>query len=160
MFSLSIAATYQIPGDLLREVAKKEKTFNRNPSSHSHRFELAMSYAYTGQIEKGWETLKKLPENYADTVVSNYAKAITQEPTEWKHHFKIAFGYYFKKDRNQAIQSFEQVLKIDPKNVWAMGFISLIKGEQGEVDEAIRLCKQALAIEPHATAIHFLLGEG
>ena len=52
-----------------------------------------------------------------------------------------------------------QILLIDPKHIWAMGFIALLEGEAGRNDEAIRWCKQALAIEKNATAIHFLLAE-
>ncbi|MBT3260996.1 tetratricopeptide repeat protein [bacterium] len=40
-----------------------------------------------------------------------------------------------------------------------MGFSALVKGENGQVDGAIDLCKKALKIEPNATAIHFLLGQ-
>ena len=158
-FNNSIYAIYKIPKDLQKEVAQNKALFDSNPNSKDARFNLAMSYAYTGQIQSGWDTLKKLPKSYANTVLDTYTPLEKQDPTNWKYPFKLAFGYYFEKDKQNAISSFKRVLDIDPNNVWAMGFIALIKGEQKKYDEAISLCKKALSIEPDATAIHFLLAE-
>ena len=153
---------YIPPTELLQEVKENKAAFNTTQNA-STVFELAMSYAYTGQIEKGWNMLKQIPDydnNFAPKVLKKYGDLIKKEPNNWKHHFKIAFGYYFEKDKNAALDSFHDVLKIDPKHIWAMGFIALIEGELKNTDAAINYCKKALKIEKNATAIHFLLAEG
>ena len=86
-------------------------------------------------------------------------KKIEQNPNNWKNHFKIAFGYYFKKNKLQSIKSFEEVIKIEPNQVWAMGFIALIKGEIGDLEEAYKITKNAIKIQPDGAGLHFLLAE-
>ncbi|NBV41487.1 hypothetical protein EBR96_01795 [bacterium] len=160
------AKVYQIPSELLQEVKANKQAALANPSADTY-FELAMSYAYTGQIEKGWNTLKKIPDykkNYETTfapgVVEKYEALAKQEPTNWKHPFKAAFGYYFQGKKDEAIRSFRRVLEISPNHVWALGFIALIHGERGEVEKGIEIAKQAIRIEPNAAALHALLMAG
>ena len=153
---------YIPPTSILNEIKtyKEAYTITQNATTI---FDLAMSYAYSGQIEKGWNMLKKIPDydsNYAPKVLKKYSQLINKDPNNWKYHFKIAFGHYFHKDKENAIKSFHDVLNIDPNHIWAMGFIALIEGERNNTDTAIKYCKKALKIEKNATAIHFLLAEG
>ena len=154
------AKPYQISEPLKAELRQNYQRLQAYPDSNEAKFELAMSYAYTGQIKKGWDILKSLDPAYSKVVITKYQALIDKNPNEWKYHFKIAFGYFFDKEKTRAIESFRKVLTIKPDQVWAYGFIALIKGEMGQVDEAIRICKQALKMEPKATAIRFLLAEG
>ena len=155
-----MAEIYIIPEPLLKEVEKKYAIFEAHPTSNEALFNLAMAYAYTGQIRKGWATLKKVDPNYADTVINTYLPLTKSEPKEWRHYFKLAFGHYFKDEKEKCVTLFETALVYDPENVWVMAFIALVKGDMGYVDETIEICKKALKIEPNATAIHFLLGVG
>ena len=84
---------------------------------------------------------------------------LSKKPNNWKAHFRLAFAYYFKKDKQKAIDSFEKVIKIKPNHVWSMGLIALILGEQKKYDDCIKWCKRALRINDDATAVHFLLGK-
>lgn len=160
----SISANSKIyipPQELLEEVKVNKIEFDASPNATT-AFNLAMSYAYTGQIEKGWSMLSLIPDydsNYAPKVINTYTPLIEKDPKNWKYHFKIAFGYYFKEDKKKSIESFKKVLVIDPNHIWAMGFIALLKGELDDVDSALEYCKRALKIEPNATAIHFLIAE-
>lgn len=153
------AKIYQIPKPLWEETKAKYKLYKATPTSNETRFELAMCYGYTGQIIKGWDMLKTVSPNYAPVVVEKYEALATQNPKEWKYRFKLAFGYYFLDRKDDAIAEFKQVLQIDPKHIWAMGFIALLEGEQNHVNETIYWCDKALKIEPNATAVHFLLAE-
>ncbi|MBT6121381.1 hypothetical protein HOH45_07965 [bacterium] len=154
-----MSETYRIPTDLQEDVGIFEKQYEVNPTDNT-RFDLAMAYAYTGQIIKGWKLLKKVSPEYAEVVVDMQSKLVKQEPEDWKHHFKLAFGQFFKGDKEIAQKSFLKVLELDPKNVWAMGYYALLEGEKGENSSAITWCKKALEIEPNATGIHFLKAEG
>jgi tetratricopeptide (TPR) repeat protein len=157
------AKTYQIPAELVTEVKQNEQVYKQSPRSADAIFDLAMSYAYTGQIEKGWELLKSIPKydaNYAPKVIQKYEPLTKSYPAEWRYHFKLAFGYHFAGNKDAAVRSFEKVLEIDPKHIWAMGFLGLVEGERGNTDKGMEWSKKALAIEPNATAIHFLIAEG
>lgn len=158
----SFAATHRVPEALRAEQIELEKAFQANPNSAETRFELAMSYAYTGWIELGWEILRTIPKydkNYADTVVPKYTALIKKEPDNWKYHFKLGFGYYFQDDKDLALKSFEKVTELNPKNAWGFGFVALLKGEQKKYNEVIKICDHALKIEPNGTALHFLQAE-
>jgi tetratricopeptide (TPR) repeat protein len=157
--SIVEAKVYKIPKPLLQEARNLRQLVEAHPTSNKWQFELAMNYAYTGRIEKGWSALSSLPDSYADIVVTNYLKLSKEAPNEWRHSFKLAFGYYFKKQPKDAINSFKDVLKIDPNQVWAMGFIALILGKEGQNKQAVDWCQKALKIEKNAAAIHFLLAE-
>jgi len=158
--SFLYAKIYQIPDDLKKEVEENFTRYKQNPDFLDARFELAMSYGYTGQILKGWTMLKTFPPTYSVEVIKKYEPLTAAENTEWKSHFKLAFGYYFAEKKADAKEQFLKVLELDPGHVWAMGFIALIEGAEGHTDEGIAWCKKALAIEPNATAIHFLIAEG
>ncbi len=160
MSQFAFAGVYKAAPELQKDVFLYQKALKANPNSLAAQFDLAMAYAYTGQIRIGWSILKKIPPDYADDVIQKYEPLAAANPKEWRYPFKLAFGYYFKQNKERAIVEFQKVLAIDPKHVWAMGFISLIKGEMGDLDEAVSLAHKALAIEPDAAALHFLLGEG
>ena len=160
-FQLQAASVYVIPDAHIADIRQAKAAYEKKVDANT-LFELSMAYAYSGLIEKGWGMLKRIPEydkDYAPKVLAKYEPLTLQEPKEWRHHFKLAFAYYFKGDKKEAVNCFQTVLKLDPNNIWAMGFIALIYGEKERYDEAIALCKKALAIEPNAAAIHFLLGE-
>lgn len=157
------ARIYHIPEDLMNEVKANQAALQLAPNSADAHFELAMSYGYTGQIEKGWAELKGIPHydpQYAPKVIEKYGALTETSPKEWKNWFKLAFGYYFADQKDKALECFQKVLDIDPKHIWAMGFMGLLEGERGNTDKGIEWSKKALVIEPNATAIHFLLAEG
>ncbi|MEK9727338.1 MAG: tetratricopeptide repeat protein [Candidatus Margulisiibacteriota bacterium] len=134
---------------------------NESPNNPALRFELAMEYASSGWIELGWDQLKlvpKLSKDYQNVVFDKYLSVIEKKPLNWQAHFRLAFAYYFKNDKQKAIESFKTVLKIKPDHIWSMGLIALILGEQKKYNECIEWCKKALRINDDATAIHFLLG--
>lgn len=156
-----VFAVYKIPADYLADMRQAKTAYHMHKTADT-LFELAMTYAYSGVIEKGWGVLRRIPEHdvdYASKVLVKYGALAKEEPHEWRHFFKLAFGYYFQGNKEEAVVQFQTVLRLEPKQIWAMGFIALIKGEQGDYDAAIAWAKRALAIEPDASAIHFLLGE-
>ncbi len=52
------------------------------------------------------------------------------------------------------------MLILDPYNVWAHGYISLLYGEMGKIDEAMDYAKKGLKIDSNVAALHLLLSEG
>ena len=138
------------------------KKINLAPNNADLRFELAMEYAATGWIELGWDQLGLVPElqeNYETIAFKVNSEKIKQDPSNWKAHFRLAFAHYFMKDKDSAIESFKNVLKIKPDHEWSMGLIALILGEQKKYKDCIYWSKKGLKINNDATALHFLLGK-
>ena len=150
---------YYVSSEVLSEIKVNEERFERQPTDNEVMFDLAMSYAYSGQILSGWKILKKIPKSYSSIVIETYENKMKIDDLEWRYPFKCAFGYFFIGEKQHAIDLFFRVLELNPKQAWAYGFIALIYGEMDDVDNAVYYCKKGLEIEPNATAIHFLLGE-
>ncbi len=134
----------------------------REPKSAEAHFELAMNYAYTGWIEDGWAQLKivnELDAKYANTVVKKYKHKNRVEPKNWKHPFKLAFGYYFLGEKDNAIASFKKVIELEEHNAWARGLIGLILSEKGEYQSAYVWVRDAIKLEPNGASLHFLMAE-
>jgi len=89
-------------------------------------------------------------------------KALLLFPRElpWKLRFRLAFVYFANGKKQDAIREFENVLVIDPYNVWAYGYLALIYGEMGDIDKGIELTKKGLSIDKNVAALHLLLSEG
>ena len=156
------ATIYQIPKDLADECKVFQKAVVASPNNAAAHFNLAMNYAYTGRILEGWSSLKKVNEldpNYAKKVLAEYEPKAKAHPEDWKNPFKLAFGYYFLNRKDDAEAQFKSILKLYPNHVWAMGYIALLEGEKQHYDVTIDWCHKGLAIEPDATALHFLEGE-
>jgi len=160
--SLIHGAVYRISAENVTELTQLKSTYSTSPSAESC-FEYAMALAYNGQVEKGWGVLKKIPTHdpqYAGKVVEKYQGVIAQSPQNWKAHFKLAFGYYFMNKKDLTVMHMEKAASLDPKNPWPVGYLALVKGEMGQLDEAVRLAKKAVQMEPNAAALHFLLSTG
>jgi tetratricopeptide (TPR) repeat protein len=152
--------SHVIPDDLISDIHINKKIYVNNPDSQEAAFNLAMSYAYTGHIRQGWAILKELDKTYAHEVVEHYEPILQIDQSNWKTPFKLAFGYYFIDRKDDAMEMFSLSRERNKNNVWILGFLALVKGDMGQVDDAIYLCHEALKLEPNAAAIHMLLGEG
>ena len=101
-----MAKIYQIPKELDQDVRLDYNVYVENKSSNEAKFNLAMSYAYTGRIKRGWDLLKTIDRSYSKVVIDTYTDRILENPQEWRFHFKIAFGYFFAKEKQMAIDEF------------------------------------------------------
>ena len=157
------AGAWQITKELQQEVNQKKAAVANNPQDAGARFDLAITCAYTNNILEGWDELKKVNEldpNFKNAAYKFYAEKVTEKPGDWRLRFRLAFAYYFISKKQEAINELENVLVIDPYNVWAYGYISLIYGEMDQVDKAIDAAKKGLKIDNLVAALHLLLAEG
>ncbi|MBI5701181.1 hypothetical protein HZC34_04970 [Candidatus Saganbacteria bacterium] len=160
---LSISANaWQTTKELEKEVSVKRAALKASPTADNY-FDLAISYAYTNRIQEGWALLKKADE--ADSQFKNrsykeYTEKVIADPQDWKLRFRLAFSLYFAGKKTEAIRELKNVLIIDPYNVWAWGYISLIYGEIGETDKAIEAARSGLKIDTLVAALHLLLSAG
>ena len=157
------AQAWQITKELEQELSAKRAALEQNPNDPLARFDLAITDAYTNNILDGWNELKKLNEtnpDFKNKCYKIYEKKVTANPSDWRLRFRLAFAYYFIGRKEEAVHELKNVLVLDPYNVWAYGYISLIYGEMGEVDKAIDAARAGLKIDDMVAALHLLLAEG
>lgn len=160
------AYSFKLSEELKNEIDDKEFSVKVRPDDPQSHFELAITYSYSNRIEDGLSELKKVDKidpKYAPKALKFYQKKARVFPNDWKLRFRYAFALYFNETRKNnykslAIDEFKQVIRLDPKNVFAYGYIATIYGDMNEVEEAINYAKKALEIDPDVAAIHLLLG--
>jgi tetratricopeptide (TPR) repeat protein len=164
LFMLIVPALgWQITKELEDELKVKRDAVVKNPKDPFARFDLAITQAYTNNILDGWNELRKVNEldpNFKNQCYKIYEKKVIADTSDWKLRFRLAFAYYFVGRKAEAIRELKNVLVLDPYNVWAYGYISLIYGEMNEVDKAIEAAKSGLKIDNMVAALHLLLAEG
>lgn len=159
----SSAQAWRADKALLQEIKDKKAQVAANPSSALDHFDLAITYAYTNHIQEGWDELKKveaLDPNFRKTGLKLYIDKVNQLPQDWKLRFRLAFAYYFNQEKVPAIRELDNVLILDPYNVWAYGYIALIYGEMNQTSKAMDYTKRGLKIDSNVAALHLLLAEG
>jgi len=157
------AFAWRITPELEQELAQKKAAVRQNPNDPYAFFDLAITQAYTNNIFDGWNSLKKVNEldpTFKQKGLNFYVEKVTEKPADWRLRFRLAFAYYFNDRRKEAIRELDNVLKIDPYNVWAYGYMALIYGELGEIDKAMDITKNGLAVDSNVAALHLLLSEG
>jgi len=165
LFSFSVLGIAQISEETIKEYENYKSIVDANPEDPWAHFNLAITYAYMGKIEKGLSSLEKvdsLDNSFADKVISKFSELIQEKPEDWRIRFRLAFAYYFAKDKDNALKELQEVatmLPIGAKNAWAYGYMAVMYGEQKKWDKAVEYCRKGLAIEPKAAAIHFALAQ-
>jgi len=160
---IGCASAWRITPELQKELDQKKAAVQANPGNADARFDLAITMAYTNNIQDGWDQLKKTVEldpDYKTKGLNFYLNKVTASPNDWRLRFRLAFAYYFNDKKKEAVHELDNVLILDPYNVWAYGYAALILGEMGNVDTALAYTKKGLAIDSNVAALHLLLSEG
>jgi len=154
---------WRITKELQQELNEKIAAAKKNPDSAAARFDLAVTQSYTNHLIDGMRSIKQVPKlnpDYKTKALDIYLEKVIADPGDWRLRFRLAFAYYFNGMHKDAIREFNNVLLIDPYNVWAYGYLALLYGELGEVDQAMKITKEGLAIDNNVAALHLLLAEG
>lgn len=154
---------WRITPELQKELSQKQAAVNANPKDPVARFDLAITMAYTNNIPDGWNNLKKTVEldpSFRQKGLALFIQKVTENPNDWRLRFRLAFTYYFNDKKTDAIRELNNVLILDPGNVWAFGYIALIYGEIGNVDATMDYTRKGIKIDSNVAALHLLLSEG
>jgi tetratricopeptide (TPR) repeat protein len=154
---------FRITPELQKELNQKTAAVKNSPKDPAARFDLAITQAYTNNLIDGMFTIKKIGEldlNYKTRALKEYIEKVKQNPNDWRLRFRLAFVYYFNEKYQDAIREFENVIKLDPDNVFAYGYLALLEGGLGNVDKAIELTKKGISLDSNVAALHLLLSEG
>ena len=150
----------KINRDIKFDYAKYKYMVEKNPNDPWSHFNLAITFAYMGKVERGLEELgvvNELDKEFAPKAIDYFTRRSIKNPDDWKIRFRLAFAYYFDKQKDKALEELQKVIETKPitgKNAWAYGYKALIYGEQKLWDKAIEACEKGIRIEPEAAAIH------
>ena len=81
------------------ELLVLEYMAEKKPNDPDAHFDLAMAYARTPILERGWDELQKvkaLDPGYADKVVTMLEPLALENPDNVEAHWRLAFAYYAK----------------------------------------------------------------
>lgn len=159
----NISFAFRITPELQKELDQKMAAVKKNPKNPATRFDLAITQAYTNNLIDGMFTIRKIGEldlGYKHRALNEYIAKVKENPNDWKLRFRLAFVYYFNDKYQDAIREFENVLTLDPDNVFAYGYLALLEGGLGHVDTGIKLAKKGISIDSNVAALHLLLSEG
>lgn len=144
------------------EIELLKQRVQEQPQSADAQFDLAMGLARTSKLEVAWSALKKVNEldaSYADKVIERYTPLVQENPQNIEARFRLAFGYYFKNQKDVARSQFGEIIEVDPNYVWAYNYLGFFDAEKGEVAKAMELWKKAIQIDPKNAVAHFLIGQ-
>jgi tetratricopeptide (TPR) repeat protein len=132
------------------------------PQSADAQFDLAMAYARTPFLEHGWDALGRvtaLDGNYAAKVVDRCESDLVAEPNDLEARFRLAFGYYFRGDREAARRELERLVAIAPEDAWFHDYLGFVQAEGDRLDLATASWNRALQLDPNNAVTHYLLGQ-
>ncbi|MGE0200418.1 MAG: tetratricopeptide repeat protein [Candidatus Melainabacteria bacterium] len=168
------------------DVAKAQvEAYPDDPEAH---FLLAMAYSRTPFIEEAFKSMKRAkglmktsPQGYAnlDAKLAEYEDMLRYSPDDTMVLYRLAFGYFSKGygiEKNyiknnpdapaiwydKAEETMRRVIALDPADAWArnyLGFLLININEDANLDEAMMLWEEAVAIEPLNPGAHLMLGE-
>ena len=151
---------WKITPELEKEIAQKEKVVKQSPYHPHAHFDLAVTYGYSNKILEGWDELKvvnELDPKYAPIALRKYDRLVKRHPKDRKLKYRLAFALYFNDQKREAFAQFKQLTEEDPKDIWPLGYMATIMGEQGNYAESIILIQRGLEIDSDVAAFHLLL---
>ncbi len=130
----------------------------------SIKFNLAMTYAFTGYIEQGFKEIASIPgidPTFKDKALIKYKRKTTLSPNDWEGHFYYAFALYVNEQKDSAISEFNKVIELasdDSIKGWSYGYIAYIYGERKQWPLAMENISKAVVLEPEGAALYLALG--
>ena len=156
-------AAYVIEPDIVKEYLELRHKLLKHPDSAAVRFEYAVCLSYMGKVEESRSALKQvqtLDPEFSEKALSRYTEQSRRNPADLRLKFRLGFLYYFADKQDQALRIFGEIAEHQPAgqlNAWALGYMAVIKSDQGKWSEAEDLVRRALHIEPDAYGLHAAL---
>jgi len=157
------AAAYVIEPDIVKEYLDLRHKALTHPDRADFRFEYAVCLSYMGKVEESRSALKQvqaLDPEFSEKALPRYAEQSRRNPADLRLKFRLGFLYYFADKHDQALKIFGEIADRAPAgqlNAWALGYMAVIKSDQGKWSEAEDLVRRALRIEPDAYGLHAAL---
>lgn len=157
------AAAYVIEPDIVQEYLALRHEVLKHPDSADVRFEYAVCLSYMGKVEESRSSLKQvktLDSEFPVKALPRYLEQSRRNPADLRLKFRLGFLYYFADKHDQALNIFGEIAEHRPAgqlNAWALGYMAVIRSDQGQWSEAEDLLRRALRLEPDAYGLHAAL---
>jgi tetratricopeptide (TPR) repeat protein len=120
--------------DIDAAVREVEALQAAKPESAEVTSYLATLYRQQGRYDKTIGVLEELVKRF---------------PGSDRHHFNLGVAYDEAKDKTRAIAEMRRAIELNPNNAAALNYLGYTYAEMGtQLDDAERLIRRALAIEP------------
>ena len=125
---------YGQTGDYLREVAYYEKAIAHGFKNDRIFFNLGMAYGELNDMERA---------------VTAFKKALEINPNSSDNHFGLAMAYYQSGIADKsAEEEFLKAIKLDPEDLDARLYLSILYVDMGELQEASEQLRKILQSDP------------
>lgn len=123
---------------------------------------LAVSYANLGMIREAAQEFRTIESagyrEFGQEVIRKNERVVKENPGDVLSLNMLAFAYYAFGDYKGSALCFEQLVRLDPKNVWVHHYLALSLSRIDELDRGIEVLRAALALDPSNEYTHLLLG--
>lgn len=120
-----------------------------------------IAYANLGRLPEAFKEFEIAgQEAYTDEITSfvlGKVRELMRAPEDLLLRNCVAFGSYAFGDFAASTDSFEHIIRLDPKNIWARNFAAIAYGQAGEFDKALSHLQEALAMDEKNQYTHLLL---
>lgn len=129
-----------------------------------HRLILASAYANLGRLEDAFAIFQELSQGayteLGQAVIKKYSARTQKDPKDILAWNLQAFAHYALTQYDDAIASFQQVVRLDPANVWPRHFLALSLAAVDRIDEGVAVLEEALSLDEGNQYTHLLLAMG
>ncbi|SRR6056297_1844382 len=151
IFSLNVCAYSDYNWELLKSNSKY--ILQTAPNNIITNYNLALSYANTGQIDKAYDIIDSfdgsINREEFNSVVQSYLKPLDRYSDNQNILLLnyAAFKKVINEDYDAAVNIFKIVIKTDPKNQWTRNHIAAAYIELEDYDNAFKYIDSALKIK-------------
>lgn len=140
---------------------ERDNNIDCNPMT---QFRYAIALANVGEIREAYDIFKEIRDDVEKDklerlIEEDIEKMETQE--ENKNELLLLNYYAFlnviKKDYRESIKYFEEIEKLDPKNIWTLNFKAASYNELERYEDSKKVLNKALSIKNNRYS-HLLLG--
>lgn len=144
--------------EIEEEMARKLEVNPHDPHLH---FQIGVSYAKTGRIEKAYERFDILKE-MADAIdleesISVYMQKIDEGEDYLVNLSYLAFAYYVIKAYEESREALEELVLLEPHTIWNFNYLALVYRDLKLFDKAEKTLLESLEIEKN-NYTRFILG--
>ena len=139
---------------------KARHAVEKEPESLTANYQLAVTMANLGQIKEIDKKLNEFNEVEKEEFAEEIKPVFADNPENFDELMTLNFeAYYYVilEDYSQAAEIFDDIIKMDDKNIWARNFQAAVHIENDEPNTAQELLYENLEIEKEDYT-YFLLG--
>jgi len=141
---LTLVEIYEAEGRVENAIPAMRRAIELDPKNEAYRFRYAMLLTDT---------------NAPQAAVIRLREALNEFPNSAKLWFAMGIAQLQDNKNEEAAQSFDRCVQLDPTMSAAFAYLGMIDVDLGKVEAAVAFYKKALDVNGHSAAAHFLMAE-